>query len=236
LYLETIVTPTGWLFAVAKRRPKDASNYFLVVRGDSFVENVDLQAALTNAEGRTLYAFCEPSQVEIDLARAAGIKRVYCCISMRDGYKLGFMSSVLPTVTMLHPLKPIKIQLVRTKILKWLRLPVCQVPNPALWLLVAAKQAVEAHSNYFVVVRGDSVVEDIDLQTALVHVEGGTLYAFCELTPRELGLAETAGIKAIYCGISKRDGVKLGIYHEGLKPIKVKQAREVILREWVSKW
>ena len=108
--------------------------------------------------------------------------------------------------------------------------------TPADWLFAVVKHRPEGCFNYFYVVRGDSFVKNPDLQAALTNADGCTLYAFCEPTPRELGLAEAAGIEEIFYGISKRDGAKLGIYHEGLRPVRVQRAREEILKKWVSKW
>jgi len=109
--------------------------------------------------------------------------------------------------------------------------------TPTDWLFAATRRAVQAHSNYFYVVRDGKVRADgQNLQAALTNAEGGTLYAFCEPTPAEIGLAEAAGIEQIFYGISKHDGKKLGVYREGLRPRRIQRAREVILKEWVSKW
>jgi hypothetical protein len=112
------------------------------------------------------------------------------------------------------------------------------------WLINVARAALESHSQQFVLVRdGGIVARGADLQAALAApaapAKGCILYAFCEPTPLELGLAEAAGVKFIYCGISKHDGKKLGVYPEGyfqLKPIKIQRVREEIIEKWLPKW
>jgi len=110
--------------------------------------------------------------------------------------------------------------------------------TPAEWLFAAAKRGIEGHSNYFYVVRhGQIVAKALHLQAALsADANDCTLYAFCEPTPTEIGLAEAHGIRQIFYGISKRDGKKLGIYRVGLRPIRVRRAREEILERWLPKW
>ena len=110
--------------------------------------------------------------------------------------------------------------------------------TPLNYLCRAAYEAKARKANYVIVVHDSgALTQGTDLQAALTgDARDATLCFFCEPGLSELMLAEAAGVKAVYYGVSKHDALRHGLYPRHLKPQLVQRARETILREYVATW
>jgi len=105
--------------------------------------------------------------------------------------------------------------------------------TPFNWVHYVAAKARKLETDYALVVRGSDGqgAEGPDaLELLKGDVNGCTLYVFAEPGSNVRALAAAAGIKAIYCGISRRDVARFIQSGYNFQPVVVVDSRDLVLR------